>query len=432
MSRLPPGPRLPMLVQTYAFGRYRHRWLPALRRRYGDVFTVRIAPGGRRLVLVAEPGVIRDVFARSATSFHAGESNGVLEPLLGSHSLLLIDEDEHLAIRKQLMPAFNGAALRGYRDLVAGITKQHLADWPTGVPVAMHPYLQRVTLDVIMQVVFGVTDPDRLATLRPLVERVVLVGPFLMLAGYYPRLRRYGPWRRHLEIQHRLDEELYAEIAERRAASPLDEGRDVLTRLLTTGAEWPDELLRDQLITLLLAGHETTATSLSWTFHELARSPEVQRAARDAASAGDDAYLSAVAKESLRVHPVIYEVGRLLTEPATVAGYDLPAGVTVMPAIGLVHADDAHHPDPERFRPERFLGDDPPSTHIWLPFGGGARRCIGAGFSLMESEVILREMLTRFEIRPETAEPEAPITRNVTLAPKRGARVVLSPATYAG
>jgi cytochrome P450 len=427
MSTLPPGPRLPMLVQTYAFGRYRHRWLPALRRRYGDVFTVRIAPGGRRLVIVAEPAVIRDVFARSATSFHAGESNGAMEPLLGSHSLLLIDEDEHLAIRKQLMPAFNGAALRGYRDLVAGITKEHLADWPTGVPVAMHPQLQRVTLDVIMQVVFGVTDPDRLATLRPLVERVVLVGPFLMLAGYYPRLRRYGPWRRHLEIQHRLDEELYGEITERRAASRLDEGRDVLTRLLTTGSEWPDEVLRDQLITLLLAGHETTATSLSWTLHELARSPTVQRAARQAASAGDDAYLSAVAKESLRVRPVIYEVGRLLTEPATVAGYDLPAGVTVMPAIGLVHADDAHHPDPERFRPERFLGDDPPSSHIWLPFGGGARRCIGAGFSLMESEVILREVLTRFEIRPETAEPEPPITRNVTLAPKHGARVVLSP-----
>jgi cytochrome P450 family 135 len=425
MSALPPGPRLPMLVQTYAFGRYRHRWLPALRRRYGDVFTVRIAPGGRRLVIVAEPDVIRDVFARSATSFHAGESNAAMEPLLGSHSLLLIDEAEHLAIRKQLMPAFNGAALRGYRDLVAGITKEHLADWPTGTPVSMHPHLQRVTLDVIMQVVFGVTDPTRLATLRPLVERVVLVGPFLMLAGYYPRLRRYGPWRRHLEIQQRLDEELYAEIAERRAGSRPDEGRDVLTRLLTTGSEWSDEVLRDQLITLLLAGHETTATSLSWTLHELARSPEVQRAARHAASTGDDAYLSAVAKESLRVRPVIYEVGRLLTEPATVAGYDLPAGVTVMPAIGLVHADDAHHPDPERFRPERFLGDDPPSSHIWLPFGGGARRCLGAGFSLMESEAILREVLTRFEIWPGSEAAEPPITRNVTLAPKHGARVVL-------
>jgi cytochrome P450 family 135 len=427
MTTLPAGPRLPMLVQTYAFGRYRHRWLPALRRRYGDVFALRIAPGGRRLVVVAEPEVIRDVFAGSATTFHAGESNAALEPLLGSHSLLLIDEDEHLSVRKQLMPAFNGAALRGYRDLVAAITKEHLSDWPTGVPVAMHPHLQRITLDVIMQVVFGVTDATRLAKLRPLVERVVLVGPLLMLAGYYPRLRRYGPWRRHLEIQQRLDEELYAEIAQRRAGSGLDEGRDVLSRLLTTGSEWSDEVLRDQLITLLLAGHETTATSLSWTLHEIARSPGVQRAARQAASAGDDAYLSAVAKESLRVYPVIFEVGRLLTEPTTVAGYDLPAGVSVMPAIGLVHADDDHHRDPERFQPERFLGDDPPSSHVWLPFGGGARRCLGAGFSLMESEVILREVMTRFEIRAATAEAEPPITRNVTLAPKHGARVVLNP-----
>jgi cytochrome P450 len=414
-----------MLVQTYAFGRHRHRWLPALRRRYGDVFTLRIAPRGRRLVVVADPEVIRDVFTGSATAFHAGESNQILEPLMGSHSVLLLDEDEHLTVRKQLMPAFNGAALHGYRDLVAAITKEHIADWPTGEPDAMHPRLQRVTLDVIMRVVFGVTDPARLTTLRPLVERVVSVSPLIMLAGYYPKLRRYGPWRRHLEFQQRLDDQLYAEIAERRAASGLDDAHDVLSRLLTTGSEWSDEELRDQLVTLLLAGHETTATSLSWTLHEVARSPEIQRAAGRAASTGDDAYLSAVAKESLRLHPVIYEVGRLLTEPATVAGYDLPAGVRVMPAIGIVHADDSHHPDPERFRPERFLGDDPPSSHTWLPFGGGARRCLGAGFSLMESEVILREVMARFEIRPATAEAEPPLARNVTLAPKHGARVVL-------
>jgi cytochrome P450 len=426
MTTLPPGPRLPMLVQTYVFGRYRHRWLPALRRRYGDLFTVRIAPRQRRLVIVARPDLIREIFAGPATRFHAGESNAVLEPLMGSHSLLLLDEDDHLAARRQLMPAFNGAALRGYRDLVAEITRERLAGWPTGVPLALHPRLQSVTLEVIMRVVFGVSDQARLVELRPLVERIVSVKPYIMLAGYYPRLRQYGPWRRHLEIQERLDDRLYAEIADRRRCDDLDTRNDVLSRLLSTSdGAWTDEELRDQLVTLLLAGHETTATALAWSFHELARDPDAQSAARRAADSGDDTHLSAVAKETLRLRPVIFEVGRMLTEPTTIGGYDLPAGVSVMPAIGLVHADRQQHPSPERFRPERFLGDDPPSSHTWLPFGGGARRCLGAGFSLMESEVILREVLTRFEVRPEATRPEPAISRNVTLAPAKGTRVVL-------
>lgn len=426
MSALPPGPRLPMAAQTYLFGRYRHRWMPRLRRRHGDVFSVRIAPRSRRLVVVARPDLIREVFAGSATTFHAGESNAVLEPLMGSHSVLLLDEDEHLAVRRQLMPAFNGAALRGYRDLVAGITRDHLAGWPTGQSVPMHPRLQALTLDVIVRVVFGVTEPTRIAAIRPLVDRVVSVRPLIMLAGYYPGLRRYGPWRRHFHLQQRLDDLLYAEIAERRDAAGLDGRSDVLSRLLSApDVTWSNAELRDQLITLLLAGHETTATALSWTLHELARNPDVQRSARNAADAGEYGYLEATAKEALRLHPVIFEVGRKLTEPIRLAGFDLPAGVSVMPAIGLVHADADHHTDPERFRPERFLGDDPPSSHTWLPFGGGARRCLGAGFSLMESEVVLREVLTRFAVRPATDRPEPAVARNVTLAPGRGATVIL-------
>jgi cytochrome P450 len=427
VTTLPPGPRLPMLVQTYVFGRYRHRWLPALRRRYGDVFSLQIAPRRRRLVIVARPDLIREIFAGSATRFHAGESSAILEPLMGSHSVLLLDEDDHLVARKRLMPAFNGAALRGYRDLVAEIAREKVDGWPTGSPVALQPRLQTVTLEVIMRAVFGVTDDDRLAEIRPLVERIVSVRPLIMLAGYYPRLRRYGPWRRHLEIQNRLDDRLYAEIAGRRGVDGLDQRRDVLSRLLSTSdGSWTDEQLRDQLVTLLLAGHETTATALAWAFHELARHPEEQAAARQAADRGDDTTLNAVAKETLRLHPVIYEVGRVLTEPTGIGGYDLPAGVSVMPAIGLVHADRRQHPSPARFDPTRFLGDDQPSSHAWLPFGGGVRRCLGAGFSLMESEVILREVLTRFEMRPATPRPEPAIARNVTLAPARGARVVLS------
>jgi cytochrome P450 family 135 len=426
MTSLPPGSRLPMAAQTYLFGRYRHRWLPWLRRRYGDVFSVRIAPRSRRLVVVARPDLIREVFAGSATTYHAGESNAVLEPLMGSHSVLLIDEDEHLTVRRRLMPAFNGAALRGYRDLVAEISRDHLDRWPAGRPIPLHPRLQALTLEVIIRVVFGITDPARLAAMRPVVDRVVSVSPIIMLAGYYPGLRGYGPWRRHFRMQQRLDDLLYAEIAERRDSTGLDERSDVLSRLLgTPGATWSDAELRDQLITLLLAGHETTATALSWAAHELARSPKVQRTAQRATDAGERTYLEATAKEALRLHPVIFEVGRKLTEPIRLAGYDLPAGVSVMPAIGLVHADPGHYPGPERFRPERFLGDDPPTSQVWLPFGGGARRCLGAGFSLMESEVVLGELLTRFTLEPATDRPEPVVARNVTLAPGRGAEVIL-------
>ncbi|MPZ59697.1 MAG: cytochrome P450 [Propionibacteriales bacterium] len=427
-TSLPPGPPWPMVVQTFLFGGYRHRWLPTLRRRYGDAVLLRIAPRSRRMVLLARPEHIREVFSGSSTTFHAGEGNAILGPLMGPHSVLLLDEDDHLKVRRQLMPAFNGAALRGYRDLVAGITREQVGGWPVGRHAPIHPRMQAITLEVILRVVFGVTDRARLAALRPLVERVVSVSPLIMVAGFYPPLRNYGPWRRHLEVQERMDDLLYAEIAERRTADSLADRHDVLSRLLTTPeSSLTDEELRDQLVTLLLAGHETTATGLAWAFHELARNPAVLASAQRVADERDDAYLGAVAKEALRLHPVIYETARVLTEPAEVAGYRLPAGVTVMPVIGLVHSDEEHHPRPREFRPERFLDPDPPSSHTWFPFGGGVRRCLGAGFSLMESEVILREVLTRFDVRAGTSRPEALKARNVTLAPRRGARVMLTP-----
>ncbi|MGH3384354.1 MAG: cytochrome P450 [Nocardioidaceae bacterium] len=427
VTSLPPGPRLPMMVQTILFGRYRHWLMPRLRRAYGDTFLVRIAPQSRKLVMIADTDDIRRVFAGDPTTFHAGEGNEILGPLMGPHSVLLLDEGDHLTIRKQLMPAFNGAALRGYRDLVADITREQLAGWPVGIERPLHPLTQALTLEVICQVVFGVTDEQRLARMRPLVDRVVSVNPLVLFGSFYPKLRAYGPWRRHLEAQERLDDLLYAEIAERRTAPGLADRSDVLSRLLSNADnELSDEELRDQLITLLLAGHETTATSLAWTLHELAREPETLAKAQAAADSGDDDYLEAVAKEALRLHPVIYEVARKLTVPTEVGGYLLPAGATVMPGIGLVQSDPAHYPDPERFSPERFIGEHP-ATNTWIPFGGGGRRCLGAGFSLMESVVVLREVLTRYDVTTSRPRREPAKARNITLTPKRGARVRLQP-----
>ncbi|HEX5114942.1 MAG TPA: cytochrome P450 [Pseudonocardiaceae bacterium] len=428
----PPGLRLPVLVQTLLFNQFRPTLLPLLRRRYGDVFTIRMAPGNRLVVLLARPDDIRTVFTGPATVFHAGEGNAILGPVMGEHSVLLVDEDEHRRVRKLLMPAFHGTALRGYQGLVARLAAAEVERWPTGKVFASHGRMNALTLEIILQVVFGVTDQTRLARLRPLVRHLVSIGPFTMLGWFYPALQGFGPWRRYTQTQAELDRVLYAEIAEHRAAGDLAGRDDVLSRLLRVsdesddGDRLTDAELRDQLITLLLAGHETTATTLAWTMHELARRPDRLRAAQRAADAHDEEYLTAVAKEALRLRPVIFEVARRLTEPVEIGGYRLPAGAVVAPGIGLVQSDARNHPDPDEFRPERFLDGQPPAN-TWIPFGGGVRRCLGAGFSLLEASVVLGEVLRRYDVRPDRRQPERRRARNITLVPSRGARIAITP-----
>ncbi|GAA1640124.1 cytochrome P450 [Kribbella alba] len=422
---LPPGPRLPTLVQTVLFASHRKTYFPKLRRRYGEVFTIRLVPSSRVVVVLSRPDHIREVFGTPPTVAHAGEGNTVLAPIMGDHSLLLLDDDDHVRMRRQLMPAFNGHALRSYTGMIADLARAEVESWPVGEPFRLHERMRTLTLEVILQVVFGVTDQDRLAQLRPLVEKVVSVRPVIMLGGFYPRLLRLPPWRTYLETQRQVDEILYDEIGARRNQQNLAERNDVLSRLLAAGT-WSDVELRDQLVTLLLAGHETTATALAWAFHELARRPDQLRAGQVAADEGDDDYLEAITKEAMRLHPVIYQVGRRLTETVEVAGYRLPRGTTLMAAIGLVHSDEEHFPGAGDFRPQRFLSDNPPAPATWIPFGGGARRCIGAGFSLLEATEILRAALTRYDVhavrpRPETAQP-----RNVTLVPSRGCEVLMT------
>ncbi|MFB7663218.1 cytochrome P450 [Kitasatospora sp. NPDC056138] len=426
----PPGLRLPAVLQTVLFAQYRHRLFPLLRRRYGDVFTLRLTTPTRHLVILTRQEDIKTVFGGPVEVLHAGEGNAIMGPALGDHSVLLIDEDEHRRARRLLMPAFTGAALRGYQDMVGELTRAEVERWPVGQPFSAHRRMQALTLEVILQVVFGVTEEARLARMRPLVRGIADIGPVTLLGLPYPALQRFGPWRRHVSFQRQLDELLYAEITERRGAEDLHSRTDVLSRLLQAaraeeGGGFTDAELRDQLITLLLAGHETTATGLAWALHELVRQPEQLGRARQAADEGDDAYLTAVAKEALRLKPVVYEVARQLTEPMTVGGYRLPAGATVMPAIGMVQSDPAYHDQPDVFRPERFLEDQPPA-HTWIPFGGGARRCIGAGFALLEATVALREVLLRYDIRPDRPQPEAQKAHHVTLVPERGARLVVT------
>lgn len=424
---LPPGPRWPAWLQTIGLLRFRHRFHRHLQARYGDAFTVRLLPGGRPLVFLTRPEDAREIFAGDPAVFYAGKANGILGPIMGEHSLLLQDADQHKRARKLLMPAFNGAALREYAELVADVARAEVDTWADGESFRSLDRMNRLTLEVILQVVFGVTDEQRLAALRPRVNATVDIGPMVLLGWGEPRLQRFGPWKRTVDNQVELDRLMYAEIRERREATDLDERGDVLSRLMRVGDEGEGSLddteLRDQLVTLLLAGHETTATALAWALHELGRDPQQLRRAQDAADAGDAdglAYLEAVLKESMRLHPVIPMVVRTLMEPATVAGWDLPRGATVGPSIILAHAKDTNHPDPDRFDPERFVGHNP-APNTWIPFGGGVRRCIGAGFAQMEGAVVLREVLTRYDVT--STGDDVPKVRNITSVPKNGAGI---------
>ncbi len=427
-GELPPGPRLPGILQSIGLLRFRHWFVPALHRRYGDVFSIKIMPEGRHLVVFNRPEHVKEIFAGDPEVFHAGKGNAILGPVMGEHSLLLVDSKQHKRARKLLMPAFNGHALRGYEDLVTGLAKTEVGRWHEGEAFASLERMNALTLEVILQVVFGVTDEARLSELRPLVNKTVNIPPLVFLGWGFPKLQKLGPWRRTVENQIELDRVIFRVIGERREATDLAERSDVLSRLLQVRDEnnegLSDEELRDQLVTLLLAGHETTATALAWTLHELGKDQVEERKARDAASAGDTDYLEAVLKESMRLHPVIPMVVRHLMAPATIGGIDLPRGANVAASIILAHESEESHPDHTRFRPERFL-DGEVAINTWIPFGGGVRRCIGAGFSLMEGVAVLREVLITYDVDLPRGTTEVAKVRNITSVPRHGARIVV-------
>jgi cytochrome P450 len=419
--QLPPGPKLPPLIQTIMFLTKRDFTAPRWQRRHGDVFAIHIAPAGHGVVL-SNPEHIREVFAGAADTFHAGEGNAILGPIMGEHSVLLLDEDAHKAARKKVMAAFHGETMRSWGEVMEQLAADSIATWPVGVPFAVHPRMNDISLEVILRIVFGVTDEQRTAELRPLLQRLVRIGPTIFIGWMYPSLQRFGPWRRFARLKARVDALLYAEIAERREVSDLVDRKDVLSKLLVADPQQTDEEVRDHLITLLLAGHETTASTLAWTFHDLSRRPELLARVQRAADDNDEAYLEATIKEAMRLRPVIANVARRLNKPVRVAGYDLPAGVVVFPSIQLVQRRKDVFDDAGEFRPERFLGGNPPPA-TWIPFGGGLRRCLGASLATVEAQAVLKAVLQRVEIAPG-GPAERSKTRNITTVPARGARLV--------
>ena len=433
-DQLPPGYRWPAIVQSFVFMRFRHSIVPHLRQRFGDPFTVRLLPKGRPLTLFSSLAATKDIFAGDPEVFHAGKGNAILGPVMGEHSLLLVDGADHKRARKLLMPAFKPKALTAYEGVVTQLARAECDRWTAGEEFRSLERMNALTLEVILQVVFGVTDEERLAKLRPLVYATVDIRPLVLLGWAYPGLQRFGPWKSVADTQRELDDLMYAEIAERREASDLAERGDVLSQLLTVGdseGEEPlsDAELRDQLVTLLLAGHETTASALSWALYELGRHPELMRRAQQAVDEGDDDYLEAVVKESMRLHPVIPMVVRYLMQPVTVAGHRLPRGVSIGPSILLAHSDEENFPQAQEFRPERFVkgSTEKVAPNTWIPFGGGVRRCIGAGFSLMEGVAVLREVLATYDVSSVEGHDDMPKVRNITSVPAEGARIVVQP-----
>jgi cytochrome P450 len=404
--------------------------LYACQDRYGDIFTLKIAYEGT-WVMLADPEAVKQVFTGDPSVYHAGEGNQILETFLGRNSILVLDEKPHMSQRKLLLPPFHGERMQGYEKTMSEIAAREIERWPTGTPYQLRPRMQAITLDIILRTVFGIREAEKLAELRDalrdfldlttnprLLLPVLLVGP--------SRVRRLGPFRRRIE---RVDRLIYREIADRRRAGNLEERDDILSMLVGAshedGSPMRDEEMRDELLTLLVAGHETTATSLAWAVERLSRHPEKLDRLRNEVEAGSEEYLTATIQETLRLRPVISIVIRRLTEPVEIGGHELPAGVSVTPCVYLVHRNPEIYPEPDRFLPERFLGN-PPGTYTWIPFGGGVRRCLGASFAQFEMAVVLKELVRRHQIRPADPKSERVFRRAITETPRHNARVILN------
>ncbi|WP_445167392.1 cytochrome P450 [Mycolicibacterium sp. Dal123E01] len=425
---LPPGPRWPAALQSAVWIFWPWQFMNRARARYGDAFTLRFA-GEAPMVMVSDPDVVREVFTGPPELLHAGEANQILLPVVGVNSVLLLDEDAHKAQRRLLMPAFRGSHLQSYVDTITAVARAEIARWPRGEAIRLHPRMQALTLEVILRVVFGLDQGDRLDELRAGLQRTLAltVNPvaamFLLLVG--PQTMRTALTHRLLKNVDRL---LYQQIAAQRGADDLDERTDVLSMLLKAdhedGRPMSDNEIRDELMTLLLAGHETTASALAWAVERIIRHPDVQSRLVEESRTDADEYADAVVKETLRLRPVLSFVSRRLKAPMVIGGMSLPAGVAVVPSIYLMHRRSDVYPDPEQFRPERFLHDRA-GTYTWLPFGGGVRRCLGATFAEVEMRIVLRELFGGVGIRPAEAKSEPVHRRSITHVPGRGACVII-------
>jgi cytochrome P450 len=426
---LPPGSRAPTAVQTVRFLTNPVRQMESSRERFGETFRTRIARAGE-LVFISDPPSIKALFAADRDNIVAPGRNVLLAPLLGKRSLLLLNDEEHLSRRKLMLPSFHGERMRAYEQVMEEATQREIDRWPQGQEFRIHPSMQAITLEVIMRAVFGVTDRHRDDLRERLLGILAATRSPLSIGLTMPGVRRLRRLRRIATTISEADQILGDEIAERRADPELESRDDILSMLVSArdeqGEGMDDREIRDQLMTLLLAGHETTATGLAWAFDLLFRHPEAMERLEAEVDSDEHTYLDAVVEETLRLRPVVLFVGRQLRKPMSLGGYDLPSGTTVGPSIYLAHTREDVYPDPFAFRPERFI-EEQTETYSWIPFGGGTRRCIGASFAQFEMRVVLRTVLRAVSVRGASDQPEEIVRRNVTLSPKHGTPAIAGP-----
>lgn len=433
-ATLPPGLPWHPLRQTVAWIRRPQETLDRCLRDYGDAFSLRMF--GAQFVLFASPALIKELLAQPADVLAAGTANGILAPIVGSSSVLVLDGEEHLRVRRMQLPPFHGDRMRSYEGTMREIAEQAIARWPLEDPFKTGPRMQAITLDIIVRVVFGIEDPRRSeavrAAVRTLLEegarrRLVIAAGLRSAITGKPPLEAGRALRRVTAARHDLGRHLDAEISRRRADPPEDRG-DVLSLLLVAtdhdGAPLPTPLLRDQLITLLVAGHETTANALTWAAERIARHPELQDGLAAEALDGRHERIDATVREVLRARPVLPIFLREVQRPVEIGGYALPAGALVGGATLALHRRPDLYPDPDAFDPERFLGPGAPGTYEWTPFGGGVRRCLGASFALLEMRVVLSALLAERRLTPTGDRSPEPIRRRgIVLVPGGGGEV---------
>ncbi len=426
---LPPESSRGPLAQTLAWSFRPLALMARNRERFGSAFSVRFLGFERPMVLVSDPAAVKALYTERRNGLPPGRSFQ-LEPILGSRSVLLLEGDEHIARRRLMLPPFHGERMRSYEGVVGEIVSAEIDSWQLGTPFPIHARMQAVTLEVILRAVFGISEGPRLDRLRLLLRDLLVEtgSARMMLGALIARRRGRDPFAAIRAKLAEVDEAMFAEIAEHRLRPDLEGRDDILSMLMTAsfedGTSMDDKELRDQLMTLLLAGHETTATALAWTFDLLLRHPVEMGRLRTSLELGEEAYLKATIAESLRLRPVIPLAGRRLAEDLVTDDLHLEAGTDVTAAIWLTHTDPGLYPEPLAFRPERFLKQTP-ETYAWIPYGGGVRRCLGAAFAEFEMRIVLREVLLRCELRKLDPAPEKTGRRNITFSPRAGTPVVV-------
>jgi cytochrome P450 len=426
-TELPKGPRRPAFVQTLEWILDPKGFMTRCQRRYGDTFSVRLGPR-TDVVFLSDPAAAAEVFQGPPEHMNMGDINGLFRRVLGRNSLLVLDGGEHMRQRKLLLPPFHGERIARHGEAMVRAADDDIATWPIGKPFALQPRMQAMTLNVILRTVFGLEDGSRRDELRVLLARLLELNT--TIATTLPQLRvelgGMTPWGRLMRCTAAVDQALYAEMARRREEARPDQD-DVLSLLLEARDEhdqpMTDKEIRDQLLTMLVAGHETTATALAWAFERLLRHPPAVERMRADLERGDSRYVDAAIKESLRLRPVVPITARKLSAPLVVGGRRYAAGTVLMPCIFLLHRNPDVYEEPEEFRPERFL-DGQPATYAWIPFGGGVRRCLGASFALLEMRIVIEAVLRNLDVRPAQPRDERIVRRAFTLSPNRGARVV--------